>query len=284
MKTRIAPTPSGYLHAGNGAAFMLAWRLAQEAGGKLLLRIDDLDAERVRPEYLLDIFATLDWLGVVPDEGPRNAQELQAKWSQRFRLAEAEALLGALRTAGVLYGCDCSRKQVLERSGPDGYDGACRQKNKDLDGPGMAWRLRLPDPLVVHMRTWPDGAVQHHRVRVPDPVVRQRNGGPAYQVASLADDLNFAVDTLVRGMDLLPSSLAQLHMAEVLGRRSFREASFMHHPLLVGPNGSKLSKSEGAPSLRRWRMDGGTADAVRRLADKLRVADTSVVFKGFAHC
>lgn len=281
MKTRIAPTPSGYLHAGNGAAFLLAWQWAQEAGGKLLLRIDDLDAERVRPEYLADLFGSVEWLGIRPDEGPRDERELRSIWSQRFRLAGADALLDELRAAGVLYGCDCSRALVQGRAGPGGYDGACRHKGKNLDSRGMAWRLRMPEPLTVRMRTWPDGAYRHQRARVPDPVVRQRNGQPAYQVASLADDLCFAVDSLVRGMDLLPSSMVQLYMAEVLGRSSFLDATFLHHPLLVGPDGYKLSKTEGAPSLRCWRQAGGSAEVVRRLAAKLVEARGPLVFNGF---
>ncbi len=117
MHTRIAPTPSGYLHAGNGAAFILAWKLAREAGGKILLRIDDLDAERVRPEYVEDIFETLHWLGVEWDEGPRNTDELQSTWSQHLRMARYQELVEQLREGGHLYACSCSRKDKHDRTG-----------------------------------------------------------------------------------------------------------------------------------------------------------------------
>ncbi|MEO8734552.1 MAG: glutamate--tRNA ligase family protein, partial [Flavobacteriales bacterium] len=93
MRTRIAPTPSGYLHAGNGAAFFATWKIARSIGAKLLLRIDDLDAERVRPEYVADVFETLRWCGIDWDEGPKNANDFSQHWSQHLRLAHYATLI-----------------------------------------------------------------------------------------------------------------------------------------------------------------------------------------------
>ena len=119
------------------------------------------------------------------------------------------------------------------------------------------------------MRTWPDGDLVPHVLGAPDPVVLQRNGRPAYQIASLADDLLFKVDTIIRGMDLLPSTLMQLHMARLLGRSEFREAIFLHHPLVVDATGEKLSKSSDAGSLRQWREAGRSPQGVHALALRL---------------
>ncbi|MCC6839923.1 MAG: hypothetical protein IT230_07180 [Flavobacteriales bacterium] len=272
MKTRIAPTPSGYLHAGNGAAFVLAWQLAQEAGGKVLLRIDDLDAERARTEYVQDIFDTLAWLGIGWEEGPHSPQELTERWSQYHRLAHYHRLLAELRAAGHLYACDCSRRLIAKRGATAEYDGHCRRRGLDLDGPEMAWRMRLPEAGTVALREWPTGTVRQHALDLPDPVVRQRNGRPAYQVASLSDDLRFGVDTIVRGMDLLPSTLIQLYMAEVLEHAAFSKVVFLHHGLIAGADGGKLSKSAGAGSLKHWRETGRGPEDVLALAERLRAS------------
>ncbi len=270
MKTRIAPTPSGYLHAGNGAAFVLAWMLAREAGGRVLLRIDDLDAERVRPEYVEDIFRTLAWLGIDWDLGPRDGRQLAESWSQHLRLGEYNALLGELRAEGHLYACSCSRKEVEARGCNREYDGHCRNRGLDLNSPGVAWRLRIPCKGTVNMPVWPSGDIRQLELDMPDPVLRQRNGRPAYQIASLSDDLRFKVDLVVRGADLLPSTLVQLCMADLLGRQAFGKAVFLHHALLTGPAGGKLSKSAGAESLRHWRDNGKGPEEVHALAGRLR--------------
>ena len=112
MRTRIAPTPSGYLHAGNAVNFLLTAELARLHGGSLLLRIDDLDAERARPEYLDDIFHSLEWLGIAWHEGPRDAADFQRNWSQRTRIGRYQVLLDQLRRGGHLYACTCSRKEL----------------------------------------------------------------------------------------------------------------------------------------------------------------------------
>lgn len=272
MKTRIAPTPSGLLHAGNGAAFVLAWQLAREAGGKLLLRIDDLDAERVRPAYVEDVFATLHWLGIDWDEGPRDPEELVKAWSQHLRMARYQALLEQLRAGDHLYACACSRKAVRERAGALEYDGHCRNRQLPLDQPGLAWRLRLPVQERVAWRTWPQGAWREYGLDLPDPVVRQRNGRPAYHIASLADDVQFGVDFIVRGEDLLPSTAIQVYLARLLGLDAFGCARFLHHGLIRDAQGVKRSKSHGADALQASRAEGASPKEVHALADRLRTA------------
>lgn len=269
MRTRIAPTPSGHLHAGNGTAFVATWKIARSVGAKLLLRIDDLDAERVRPVYVEDIFETLRWLGIHWDEGPKNANDLREHWSQHLRLARYGALIDRLREGGHLYACDCSRAVIAQRGGSTEYDGHCRERGLDLDLPDVAWRLRLPKGETVAMHIWPNDLLQELPLDQPDPVIRQRNGRPAYQTASLSDDVDFGIDLIVRGADLLPSTLIQLHLARVLDLKAFTETRFLHHPLITDALGGKLSKSHGAGSLKAMRETGGAAGTVHASADRL---------------
>lgn len=276
FRTRIAPTPSGFLHVGNGINFSAVWQLAKANNGTVLLRIDDLDAERVRPEYVDDIFSTLEWLGIAWQEGPAGAEDFQRHWSQHQRMAQYEALLNDLRTRDLLYACDCSRAQVAEASADGSYPGTCRDRHKPLDDPRMAWRLKLhPDPVATFHELG-KGTV-HHGISGGDPVVRSRASGaaqarPAYHIASLADDLHFGINTVVRGEDLLPSTALQVHLAEVTGNAVFAQAHFLHHPLSTDAHGHKLSKSAGADALRTWRAEGRSPQEVHNAARRLLTA------------
>jgi glutamyl/glutaminyl-tRNA synthetase len=118
-KTRIAPTPSGFLHEGNAFAFILTAALAQVYGASILLRVDDLDNDRKRPEYVDDLFQTLHWLGVDWKEGPTDANDLEQRWSQMHRIPLYEAALERLREKGLVYACGCSRKELSELKSPN---------------------------------------------------------------------------------------------------------------------------------------------------------------------
>jgi glutamyl/glutaminyl-tRNA synthetase len=262
LRTRIAPTPSGFLHVGNALNFLITHHLAREEGGTVMLRIDDLDTARVRPEYVQDIFDSLHWLGITWDEGPRDADDFRRNWSQTLRLEPANALLSALKDAGHLYACTCSRKHAA--------DCRCSDRHLSFDLPDAAWRLRVPQRCVVTMKNWPRGEARvdlHSALR--DPVLRQRGGSSAYQVASLSDDTRSGMTLIVRGEDLLPSSACQSFIAGLLGLGSFIDARFLHHPLITDKEGRKLSKSEGASSLRALRLGGDTADRLRDQAADL---------------
>ncbi|MBC7919761.1 MAG: tRNA glutamyl-Q synthetase [Ferruginibacter sp.] len=257
VRSRLAPTPSGFLHAGNAFGFVLTWQLVRKHRGTLHLRIDDLDTARVRPAYVADIFDTLDWLGVDYDSGPRNAEEFAQRYSQRHRLPGYETTLDQLRKTGLVYACDCSRARVLATSTNNLYAGTCRDKRLNLDQPGVAWRVRVPEDTHV---TFEDGMSGPQRIRLDrvmgDFVVRRRDGIPAYQIASLTDDLHDNVNLVVRGADLLPSTAAQLFLATHLPANPFPQTIFCHHPLLTDAEGRKLSKSAGAKALRTLRGEG----------------------------
>jgi glutamyl/glutaminyl-tRNA synthetase len=256
-RTRFAPTPSGYLHLGNAWSLALTWLLARSRGGSIHLRIDDLDAARLRGEYLADIFASLEWLGLDWDSGPRDPADFLARHSQRLRLdryrAALERLLEARAADGrsAVYACACSREQARtagRAAGTGGlYPGTCRGKGLDPHAPGTHLRRRVGPEETVEVRDLAAGTLRLFPGReMGDFVLRQKNGDPAYQLASVVDDEDLGINLVVRGRDLLPSTGAQLILARRLGAAGFPAAEFLHHDLLVsGEGGEKLSKSGG---------------------------------------
>lgn len=258
-RTRIAPTPSGYLHAGNAVGFLITAKLAVEQWATLRLRIDDLDAERARPEYIEDIFRSLDWLGIQWAEGPSDARDHEVHWSQELRIPRYNELLNALAADGHLYACTCSRREAITCT--------CREQRIPLDTAGSSWRLRVPDSCPVGILGWKERTTVDLAGLMHDPVLRQRNGRPAYQIASLADDVDHGTTFIVRGADLLPSTACQLYLANLLDLRAFTEVRFLHHPLITDAQGNKLSKSEGASSLKAMREAGVFPDALHAKAN-----------------
>jgi len=255
--TRIAPTPSGYLHLGNVFSFALTAGIARRAGASILLRIDDLDRERVQRGYLEDIFETLRFLEIPWDIGARDTEEFFASFSQVHRLSLYSEALARLRAAGAVFGCSCSRAEVLRLSAEGVYPGTCRERGLSLDAGEVAWRLRTEDDAVLRVNSFPAGEIE---ARLPaemrDFVVRKKDGFPAYQLSSVVDDLHYGVDLIVRGQDLWASTLAQLYLSYPLDAAVFRDIRFYHHPLLTSPLGEKLSKSAGATSIQYLRKRG----------------------------
>ena len=251
IRSRLAPTPSGYLHLGNAVNFLRTWLLVRRAGGVLKLRIDDLDGERLRPEYLEDIFRQLDWLGLDWDEGPSGPGDFQRQHSQRLRLERYREVAAELGARGQLFVCTCSRKEIRQHTGSTVYPGTCRQLCHRPVTP-HALRVLVPADTVVVV-----GGSEIPLARaMGDFVLWRRDGQPAYQLASLVDDLDDRINLIVRGEDLLPSTGAQLFLAAQLGATAFSRVRFQHHPLLPGVDGRKLSKSDGALSLAALRGQG----------------------------
>lgn len=267
LRTRFAPTPSGLLHPGNGASFVATWLLARAAGGAVVLRIDDLDRARRRDDYVEDIFRTLEWLGLDYDEGPAGPDDFYRHWSQHRRLDRYYAALEQLRQADLLYACRCSRREVAAATTDGNYPGTCRARGLGFDQPGIAWRVRVPAGATIAFTDWQRGPQQLDiSGRMGDFVVRQKNELPAYQIASLVDDTDWRINFIVRGEDLLDATAAQRYLAGLLQRPAFGQATFLHHPLLREADGSKLSKSRGAGSLRAWRQAGRSPQPLYQMA------------------
>lgn len=261
--TRIAPTPSGYLHLGNVLSFALTATLAKHSGARILLRIDDLDRERVKPEYVQDVFDTLRYLNIPWDEGPRNYHEYETRYSQTWRMHRYGEALQRLRANGWVFACRCSRADVWGRNSRGVYDGTCRDAELSLDEEGLNWRLDVAGGAEAPFREWSGRTL---REALPDTmhyyVVRKRDGFPAYQLASLVDDEDFGVDLIVRGADLWDSTLAQHVLAGRLGLQTFPRATFVHHELLMTAKNEKFSKSAGDTSIQYLRKHGKTKESI----------------------
>jgi glutamyl/glutaminyl-tRNA synthetase len=228
---RLAPTPSGHLHLGNALAFGAAYLSARAAGGRLLLRIEDLDRGRAREEVAAGQRGDLLWLGLDWDEETA---------PQSRRAYSLEGL--------PVYRCDCSRARRLARG--------CRCREQPAAS--GAWRFRVPAGPVrfIDRALGPQSIVPED-----DPVVMRADGEAAYPLAVVVDDARDGVTEVVRGADLLEATAAQLRIHECLG---LGPPSYLHTPLLLGPDGKKLSKSHGATEIRALRAAGATPDDLWR--------------------
>jgi glutamyl/glutaminyl-tRNA synthetase len=253
IRSRLAPTPSGFLHLGNGVNFIRTWLLVRKMGGSLKLRIDDLDSDRCRPEYIEDIFVQLDWLGLDWDEGPIGPDDFARAHSQRLRLERYRQAVEVLAERAPVFACVCSRKEIRQGSADGLYPGTCRGF-RHRPGAPHALRIMVEADTVVRVGSH---SVQLAR-EIGDFVIWRRDGQPAYQLASLVDDLDDRINLIVRGEDLRHSTAAQLFLAACLERREFARTNFIHHPLLPGDDGRKLSKSDDALALAALRARGVT--------------------------
>lgn len=239
------------------------------AEGELLLRIDDLDRGRFRPEYLDDVFRVIDWLGITITEGPKDSEDFEQNWSQRHRMKLYNAALDDLRREERLFACPCTRRELADGDHIHG----CLAGRVDLDSPGVAWRINTRELGLISI---PDQVrTSNFRVdlhgEIPDFVVRTKAGQPSYQLACTVDDQFFAVNTVGRGQDLLPSTAAQSVLSGMLGYESlFERITFVHHPLIAEVDGEKLSKSAGARGVSAMFSELSPQDVFRMAEDWLR--------------
>ena len=260
--TRFAPAPTGYLHLGHVANAIWTWALARRSGAAVLLRIEDHDRQRCRPEYDAALLEDLEWLGFRADLGPVRQTDADAQIAY-------ETSLTLLRAAGLVYGCDCTRstfaRWVGEHgrawSGP-GCPGTCRERGVTgpvlriaLGGGSEAWTDRLAGQREGEVA--PNG----------DLPARDRHGNWTYGFCVVVDDLRQGVDLVVRGEDLLDATAAHIRLGRRLGRAT--PPAFAHHPLVRRPDGSKLSKSAGDTGVRELRQSGGSPDDVIALAAQM---------------
>ncbi len=259
--TRFAPSPTGYLHLGHAANAIWVWGLARALGGRVLLRVEDHDRLRCRPDYETALLDDLEWLGLEPDVG--TIAELRAGPSAcRQRDAEADytAALERLRREARVFACDCSRKDLARTDGDVAneetrYAGRCRTRGLE-PGAGRGVRVWM-DPgeeCFDDPRVGP--RVQDPAAQCGDLLVRDRLGQWTYQFAVAVDDLRQGIELVVRGEDLLESTGRQIRLRRLLGGGP--PPVFLHHPLIRKPGGEKLSKSSGDSGIRELRAAGRT--------------------------
>ena len=246
MITRFAPAPTGHLHLGHVVNALHVWGTAHERDGTVLLRIEDHDRQRSRPEYEASILEDLAWLGFVPDGAITRQSERDAIYRKALQpLIDRE----------LVFGCTCSRADVPA----DVYPGTCRDKDIPL-GDGVGWRVRM-DPGVERFFDELLGPQEQDPSRqCGDVLVRDRLGNWTYQFAVTVDDYLQKITDVIRGVDLLDSTGRQLRLAKLLGRAT--PPRFRHHPLVMKSPTQKLSKSDGDTGVRDLRAQGWTAEQV----------------------
>jgi len=252
--SRLAPTPSGYLHFGNAFNFLLTYLLVNFHDGVLHLRIDDLDGPRVDRSSVEDIFFQLEWLGIDYHFGPSGPDDLYSRFSQQLRKDRYFYAIEVLQKEGHLFACECSRAKIRKSSNSTIYPGTCRNKNLNFLKENQTWRVFVPENTFVYYSTLTNNKKEIDLITaIGDFVIRRRDGLPAYQVASLMDDIEMGVNLIVRGYDLITSTGAQLFLAKCLSDSFFPAANFVHHMLMKNESGTKLSKSSGNHSLKLLR-------------------------------
>lgn len=270
-KTRIAPTPSGFLHLGNILSFAITAALAKKHNAKILLRIDDLDQARANKTYIQDIFDTLNFLEIPWDEGPRDLEEFESSYSQMHRMGLYNLALENLRDKGLVYACNCSRKQINENTCQ------CLEKRLSLSADNISWRLITSPQNKLTIKTYNGVLIEETLpAEMYNFVVRKKDGFPAYQLTSVIDDLHYDVDLVVRGEDLWQSTLAQHQLAMALGADDFMRIAFYHHPLIKDADGNKLSKSAGATSIKYLREHGNNAADIYSLIGNILEANVPI--------
>ena len=277
MKLRFAPSPTGLLHVGNTRPALANYLLAQRHGGQFILRFDDTDTARNRPEYVAAIEQDLRWLGL----------EWSDSFHQSARIALYEAAARKLEASGRLYPCfesevelQAKRDQRLRRNLAPVYDRAMlkltaeQRAQAEAGGKTPYWRFRLSDGTAA----WHDLVLGDKQVRLPtisDPVLVRADGTFLYTFTSVVDDLATGITHIVRGEDHVTNTAVQLDIWSALGGNP-KTVSFAHLPLLVGDDGGKLSKRTGALSLRSLRQDGVEPSAVTSILATLGTSEDPV--------
>ena len=263
LRTRFAPSPTGYLHLGHVAHILYVWGIAEILGGEVLLRIEDHDRQRSQRRYERELLRDLEWLGFEP-------VNRLADGSSSYRQSDCDdAFAHALRRLERgyrVYRCVCTRRELAAATGPETlgerrYPGTCRNAAHPASKPHglrLAWE---PDAAA---EVFTDGLLgpqrQEPREQCGDLLLRDRHGNWSYQFSVTVDDLRHGVDFVVRGEDLLQSTSRQLRLARMLG--AAKQPAFFHHPLVRDAQGAKLGKRQGSPSVSNLRRQGIRATAV----------------------
>lgn len=247
-RLRFAPSPTGYLHVGGARTVLFNWLHARQTGGELLLRIEDTDTERNRPELTQNILDMLEWLGLTWDGEP-------IYQSNRFGLYTDAA--DRLVAIGRAYWCDCTPEAVQsrakERGGPPGYDGFCRGRELDRS-PATALRFRTPDEGATSFDDMIRGHVSVENKTLEDFVLLRSSGTPTFLLANIVDDADMAITHVVRGEEHVNGTPKYLCLGDALGLEY--RPTFAHLPVLVNEQRKKLSKRRDSVSVQEFKDQG----------------------------
>ncbi len=257
VKTRFAPSPTGFLHIGGVRTALFAWLFARRHGGQFVLRIEDTDRERSTEEAIQVILDGMEWLKLRPDEGPLY---------QTDRFPRYKEVADKLMAEGHAYHCYCSKEELdamrtaqREQGEKPRYDGRCRNRTEPVPGVDPVVRFRTPDEGQVVVDDKVFGRVVFENAELDDLVLVRSDGVPTYNFSVVVDDMDMGITHVIRGDDHLNNTPRQINIYQALGANP---PTFAHVPMILGPDGSKLSKRHGAVSVLEYRQEGYLPEAM----------------------
>jgi len=255
-KTRFAPSPTGYLHVGGARTALFSWLHARKHGGKYVLRIEDTDLQRSTAESINAILEAITWLGLDYDEGP---------FYQTRRFDRYNAVIDELLDKKLAYRCNCPRERLdalregqMQRKEKPRYDGLCRGKPIAADEPHVI-RFRNPPEGSVIIDDQVRGKIIFRNDELDDLIIRRTDGSPTYNLTVVVDDLDMGITDVIRGDDHVNNTPRQVNILTALGKEPPRYA---HVPMILGDDGSRLSKRHGAVSVMEYRNQGILPEAL----------------------
>ncbi|MFC2149487.1 glutamate--tRNA ligase [Candidatus Auribacterota bacterium] len=270
IRVRFAPSPTGFMHVGNTRTALFNWLFAKKHGGTFILRIEDTDAERSSEKFYENIISELRWLGLNWDEGPDTGGNY-GPYRQSLRKKVYGNYFNVLKSQGIIYPCYCQpeeldrrRKEALSKGLPPGYDNRCRSLNageiagKEAAGIKPSWRFKVPEKKIV-IDDIIRGKVEFDTKLLGDFVISKSDGSPVFHFAVCVDDGLMKVTHVIRGEDHLSNTPRHILLFEAMG---FEPPKFAHLPMIMGPDGSRLSKRHGAVSVTEFRKMGYLPEAL----------------------
>ncbi len=257
VRTRFAPSPTGYLHIGGVRTALYSWLHARQHGGVFILRIEDTDLERSTAEATAAILEGMQWLGLDWDEGP---------FYQMQRMDRYREVLAGMLEAGTAYHCYCSREELevmreeqRARGDKPRYDGRCRHRHEPVPGISPVIRFRSPDAGETVVEDLIHGTVRFQNRELDDLVIARSDGTPTYNFCVVVDDWDMGITQVIRGDDHLNNTPRQIQILRALGAVP---PQYAHVPMILGPDRQKLSKRHGAVSVLEYREDGYLPEAL----------------------
>ncbi len=257
IRTRFAPSPTGYLHVGGGRTALFSWLYARKHGGTFVLRIEDTDLERSTEESVNAILEGMAWLGLNYDEGP---------FYQTHRFDRYKELIQKLLDEGKAYHCYCSKDELEEmraeqmaRKEKPRYDGRCRHRTSAPEGVSPVVRFLNPDDGEVVINDLVKGRIVVRNTELDDLIIARSDGSPTYNFTVVVDDLDMKITHVIRGDDHVNNTPRQINILKALGAEL---PEYAHVPMILGSDGARLSKRHGAVSVMQYRDDGFLPEAL----------------------
>lgn len=257
MRTRFAPSPTGYLHIGGARTALFSWLYARKHGGKFILRIEDTDLERSTAESVNAILEGMTWLGLEYDEGP---------FFQTHRFDRYKEVIQQLLDKGLAYRCYCSKEELdamreaqMARKEKPRYNGKCRAHRQPEPGVDPVIRFKNPTEGHVVIDDAIKGKVVIQNSELDDLIIARSDGTPTYNLTVLVDDLDMGVTHVIRGDDHLNNTPRQINILRALGHEP---PKYAHAPMILGADGKRLSKRHGAVSVMQYREEGYLPEAL----------------------